>query len=962
MDEEPSEEQASTLKLGLRNKAIQSSSQQENLTDRDSERSHDLVGTCNEVGSDHRKRLVTSGEVQLDDESMLPSREEETVSYGLEDCGDNEVMETDSSIDKKVVVLSQEEDEALAAPASVVKEHVYGRAGMNKVSFAVDSDLYVVECEMNTNELETVEEEECPIKEEKQSDDIKGSAVDCDDFVMDKDSELDLQETTVKLPPGYKLLVLRLDKVDLANVKREEQEQGTHHTDENPYQDGKVSVGEEMNCVVDENKMCSDRVRGQGEEQQDGVCGRETNNVNRKKKRRLRPPRSSCPAAHSSPSHPQEAPVSDSDYSACRDDVIRKQLSSLDVQLEPTSPKLIAESESPDVRIQPVSPADSSPPGKVKKHGYVPEEGRKAESSNSKSKHKREIIKEIMKSPSKHSSELREKPETTTKDVGKAAKKKEEARPYRRGSKHELVEGGNHSQDGAALNTLKKLEKAPGSDPSDSDDVEIITQHVSVPAKQETRPTSDTQRNEITMRDRRPKDAVKKQSSVKRKKVQPDIGSNVSVVNKRDRKEQSENRVKRTVVKQTARKSVSGPESPATSAKKMKPKPVEILDSGESGDLSESESGSSSSESSWNTDSDIKNRLFGDEEKRDRKISFRTRSRVREGDNHEFQSLQVSDRELLNRMRKHTRKHRRRVASDVQSCSALTVVTISSGSDEEKNSDAKNKLQVKPDVTEHKSEKRRIVTKNKKTRGSSVPSKSGYTESSSSESQTSSNMNDSEGDRPVISDGPDSLDEFDVKPKSTRGTKRRLSLSSSSKSNSSVDGSSDVGTSDSDEPLSKLNKKKKRKRALSSSEGSDGEEDDEDECNSPSKRSGRRNLRKIIDDEKLSKETKAARAEEQKRLERLKKRTSDRAQWTPSKTSDKEKHFVLETVAENSSQVLVEVSDYLTPHLKEHQVNGIRFMWDCVFESVDESSKKDGGSGCILAHCMGLGKTLQVIG
>ncbi|KAI5643330.1 transcriptional regulator ATRX [Phthorimaea operculella] len=62
----------------------------------------------------------------------------------------------------------------------------------------------------------------------------------------------------------------------------------------------------------------------------------------------------------------------------------------------------------------------------------------------------------------------------------------------------------------------------------------------------------------------------------------------------------------------------------------------------------------------------------------------------------------------------------------------------------------------------------------------------------------------------------------------------------------------------------------------------------------------------------------------------------------------------------STKEPLIEVDRGLVKKLKPHQANGIKFMWDACFESV-KRIKKDKGSGCILAHCMGLGKTLQVV-
>ncbi|GMT24231.1 hypothetical protein PFISCL1PPCAC_15528, partial [Pristionchus fissidentatus] len=65
----------------------------------------------------------------------------------------------------------------------------------------------------------------------------------------------------------------------------------------------------------------------------------------------------------------------------------------------------------------------------------------------------------------------------------------------------------------------------------------------------------------------------------------------------------------------------------------------------------------------------------------------------------------------------------------------------------------------------------------------------------------------------------------------------------------------------------------------------------------------------------------------------------------------------------SSTEQDVFVAAHLTHILQPHQLGGIRFMYDNVIVSLEdyEKNKIDGGFGCILAHSMGLGKTIQVI-
>ncbi|KAJ3283130.1 hypothetical protein HK104_010546 [Borealophlyctis nickersoniae] len=144
----------------------------------------------------------------------------------------------------------------------------------------------------------------------------------------------------------------------------------------------------------------------------------------------------------------------------------------------------------------------------------------------------------------------------------------------------------------------------------------------------------------------------------------------------------------------------------------------------------------------------------------------------------------------------------------------------------------------------------------------------------------------------------------------------------------------------------------------------DDQESNEDDYESlgeaRARQKGRKNIKAIRPEKDETKALRAGRAEQIKAIE---KRAAKQMRKEGRKSSGQERKRIIVNLGHEDSEQTIYIKEAVATWLKDHQIEGIRFMWRNII--MIKHDTHDGGAmrhaGCVLAHAMGLGKTLQVI-
>ncbi|KIN05923.1 hypothetical protein OIDMADRAFT_154533, partial [Oidiodendron maius Zn] len=130
-------------------------------------------------------------------------------------------------------------------------------------------------------------------------------------------------------------------------------------------------------------------------------------------------------------------------------------------------------------------------------------------------------------------------------------------------------------------------------------------------------------------------------------------------------------------------------------------------------------------------------------------------------------------------------------------------------------------------------------------------------------------------------------------------------------------------------------------------DGDDSESNDIQQHNSQHKK----RKRKVNED----KAARAMREKDRERLEQQEARRKKLQEKLPSLEYAEGQHRIVVNDGKYENQGFVYVNKKIAPRIKQHQIEGLRFMWSQIVTDQEDMQ------GCLLAHTMGLGKTMQVI-